>query len=137
MAIQYPPNNSKRVYSVQEDRFLLISVNKFGLLSENLYEKVKAEIRKSEHFKFDWFFLSRTPQELSRRANTLLLAVTREFEGPDALRRKKTKGHLDNNNTGTATPMNLSRQGTVEPTDLAMKRASDPLESEQLKKTKV
>ncbi|ODV73463.1 DNA translocase CYBJADRAFT_150529 [Cyberlindnera jadinii NRRL Y-1542] len=117
MTIQYPPNNSKRVYSALEDRFLLITVNRLGLVSDNLYERVKTEIRKSEHFKFDWFFLSRTPQELSRRVSTLLLAVTREFEGPDALKRKKhSKCHLDN--TGTATP-STSRQGTTEPVQLS------------------
>jgi SWI/SNF-related matrix-associated actin-dependent regulator of chromatin subfamily A member 5 len=137
MTIQYPPNNSKRVYSLQEDRFLLVTVNKFGLLSENLYEQVKAAIRKSEHFKFDWFFLSRTPQELSRRTNTLLLAVTREFEGPDALKRKKNRSNTDNasNNTGTTTP-NGSRQGTAEPSDTTLKRTAETFET-QNKKVKV
>ncbi|CAM9019023.1 unnamed protein product [Wickerhamomyces anomalus] len=34
LIIHYPPNNSKRVYSDIEDRFLLVTVNKLGLLSE-------------------------------------------------------------------------------------------------------
>ncbi|ODV63482.1 DNA translocase ASCRUDRAFT_73329 [Ascoidea rubescens DSM 1968] len=91
MVIQYPPNNSKRIYSELEDKFLLIMVNKLGLFCENLFEKIKELISKCELFKFDWFFLSRTPQELSRRCNTLLLALTREYEGPNALRRKREK----------------------------------------------
>jgi len=113
LVIHYPPNNSKRIYTDIEDRFLLITVNKLGLMSEFLFERVKNEIRNSEHFKFDWFFLSRTSQELARRTNTLLLAITREFEGPEALKRKRTK-LAGNDNTGDSTP-NISRQGTVEP----------------------
>ncbi len=86
--IQYPLNNSKRVYTEEEDRFILLMVDKFGLLTPKLWEKIKLEITKSPLFKFDWFFNSRSPVELSRRASTLLLAITREFEGPDAMKRK-------------------------------------------------
>lgn len=90
LTIQYPPNNSKRIYSPLEDKFLLIQVNKYGLFHENLYDFIKHEINISPHFQFDWFLKSRTPTELSRRVNTLLLAITREFEGPQALKRKRT-----------------------------------------------
>ncbi|CCH44088.1 chromatin-remodeling complex ATPase [Wickerhamomyces ciferrii] len=113
LVIHYPPNNSKRVYSDVEDRFLLVTVNKIGLMTEFLFERVKNEIRNSEYFKFDWFFQSRTSQELARRTNTLLLAITREFEGPEALKRKRNR-LTGNDNTGGSTP-NVSRQGTVEP----------------------
>lgn len=89
--IQYPPNNSKRVYTELEDRYILIMANKFGLTSDNLFEKIKECCESSDLFKFDWFLRSRTTQELSRRCNTLLLAVTREFEGPNALKRKREK----------------------------------------------
>lgn len=115
LVIHYPPNNSKRIYTDIEDRFLLVTVNKLGLMSEFLFERVKNEIRNSEHFRFDWFFTSRTSQELARRTNTLLLAITREFEGPEALKRKRTK-LVGNDNTGGSTP-NISRQGTAEPTN--------------------
>lgn len=135
MVIQYPPNNSKRVYSVQEDRFLLFSVNKLGIQTEGLYDKVKAEISKSGHFQFDWFFLSRTPQELARRTNTLLLAVTREFEGPDALKRKKNNSNSRSAMESTLTP-SLSRQGTIEPFDGLLKRSDDTHAESQNKRVK-
>ncbi|KAK6459655.1 chromatin remodelling complex ATPase chain ISW1 [Scheffersomyces xylosifermentans] len=106
LKIQYPPNNSKRVYSKAEDRFLLYCVHKYGLFSENLYEKIKEEIKKSDLFYFDWYFLSRTSQELSRRVNTLLLAITRELEGPvHGKRRGKAVGGSNAS----------SRPGSVEP----------------------
>lgn len=88
MHITYPANNSKKVYSTDEDRFILIMADKYGLDTDNLWERVKEDIKKSPLFRFDWFFLSRTPVELSRRCATLLLAVTREIEGPNAMKRK-------------------------------------------------
>ena len=103
LKIQYPPNNSKRVYSKIEDRFILFCVNKYGLFSENLMERIKEDIMASDLFKFDWFILSRTPQELSRRVNTLLLAITRELEGPGA-NKKKNIGLLKNNKSNDSRP---------------------------------
>lgn len=72
---------NKKVYTEEEDRFLLVMLDKYGLDSENLYENIRDEIRESPLFRFDWFFLSRTPTELSRRCATLITTVTREMEG--------------------------------------------------------
>ncbi|KAK9452490.1 SNF2 family N-terminal domain-containing protein [Dipodascopsis uninucleata] len=82
LQIQYPVNNSKKVYTEEEDRFLLVQLDKLGLDCENLYELIRDAIRNSPLFRFDWFFLSRTPLELSRRCSTLITAVVREVEGP-------------------------------------------------------
>lgn len=106
LKIQYPPNNSKRVYSKHEDRFILNCVHKYGLFSENLFEKIKEEITTSDLFRFDWYMLSRTPQELGRRVNTLLLAVTRELEGPPNLKKKIKQASSSNFS---------SRPGSAEP----------------------
>ncbi|KAK9477069.1 SNF2 family N-terminal domain-containing protein [Lipomyces japonicus] len=81
LQIQYPVNNSKKVYTEEEDRFLLVELDKLGLERENLYELIRESIRSSPLFRFDWFFLSRTPLELSRRCSTLITAVVREVEG--------------------------------------------------------
>lgn len=88
MHISFPVSSARKIYSEEEDRFLLLQVNELGLDAENLYDKIKDRIKKSPLFKFDWFFLSRTPIELSRRVATLLLAITREVEGPNAMKRK-------------------------------------------------
>lgn len=71
---------NKKVYTEEEDRFLLVMLDRFGLESENLYEKIRDEIRESPLFRFDWFFLSRTPQEIGRRCTTLLTTVAREMQ---------------------------------------------------------
>ncbi|KAK9446531.1 SNF2 family N-terminal domain-containing protein [Limtongia smithiae] len=81
LQIQYPINNSKKVYTEEEDRFLLVQLDKLGLDNENLYELMRDAIRTAPMFRFDWFFLSRTPLELSRRCSTLITSVVRELEG--------------------------------------------------------
>lgn len=72
---------NKKVYTEEEDRFLLVMLDKHGLDTEGIYEKIRDEIRESPLFRFDWFFLSRTPQEINRRCATLITTVTREMEG--------------------------------------------------------
>lgn len=72
---------NKKVYTEEEDRFLLVMLDKYGVDSEGIYDKIRDEIRESPLFRFDWFFLSRTPVEISRRCNTLLTTVVREFDG--------------------------------------------------------
>ncbi|KAJ4302583.1 chromatin remodeling complex Adenosinetriphosphatase [Collariella sp. IMI 366227] len=75
---------NKKVYTEEEDRFLLVLLDKYGVDSEGIYERIRDEIRESPLFRFDWFFLSRTPTELGRRCNTLLTTVVKEFEDVNA-----------------------------------------------------
>jgi SWI/SNF-related matrix-associated actin-dependent regulator of chromatin subfamily A member 5 len=76
---------NKKVYSEEEDRFLLVMLDKLGKEDDSdaiqIFERMREEIRESPLFRFDWFFLSRTPVELSRRCTTLLNTIAREFEG--------------------------------------------------------
>lgn len=102
LTILYPPNNSKRMYSIVEDRFLLIKADEYGLLNQHLYDLIKRDIIKEEMFRYCFYFKSRTPNEIARRVATLLLAVSREVEGPDAFKRKRKTGKLEDitNSTG-------------------------------------
>lgn len=74
---------NKKVYTEEEDRFLLVQLDKYGIDEEGIYDKIREEIRESPLFRFDWFFLSRTPIEIGRRCATLLTAVTKEFDEAD------------------------------------------------------
>ncbi|KAK6074830.1 SNF2 family domain-containing protein [Seiridium cupressi] len=81
MKINYSVSTTnKKVYNEEEDRYLLVLLDKFGLDSEDLYERMRDEIQDSPLFRFDWFFQSRTPVELSRRCTTLLTTIVKEFE---------------------------------------------------------
>ena len=81
LRIEYSVSTTnKKVYTVEEDRFLLFKMDEHGIDSEGLYEAIRDDIRESPLFRFDWFFLSRTPVELGRRGATLLTTVQREME---------------------------------------------------------
>ncbi|KAL8800015.1 MAG: hypothetical protein Q9223_007420 [Gallowayella weberi] len=81
---------NKKVYTEEEDRFLLVMLDRLGVDGEGIHERIRDEIRESPLFRFDWFFLSRTPVEIGRRCTTLLTTVAREFEVGDT---KMTNGH--------------------------------------------
>ena len=81
---------NKKVYTEEEDRFLLVMLDRHGIDGEGIHERIRDEIRDSPLFRFDWFFLSRTPQEIGRRCTTLLTTVAREFEQADG---KMTNGN--------------------------------------------
>ena len=81
---------NKKVYTEEEDRFLLVMLDRYGVDGEGIYDKIRDEIRESPLFRFDWFFLSRTPIEIGRRCATLLTTVAREFEAGEG---RMTNGH--------------------------------------------
>jgi len=81
---------NKKVYTEEEDRFLLVMLDRYGVDGDDLHEKIRDDIRESPLFRFDWFFLSRTPVEIGRRCTTLLNTVSREFGEFDD---KMSNGH--------------------------------------------
>ncbi|GFH05549.1 uncharacterized protein HaLaN_00029, partial [Haematococcus lacustris] len=76
LKIPYGPNKGK-AYTEEEDRFILCMIHKLGYGN---WDDLKAEIRKSWRFRFDWFFKSRTPQELARRCESLIKLIEKENE---------------------------------------------------------
>ena len=79
LELNYPVAKGK-VYSEEEDRYLLCRLNYYGLKSPDVYDRIKKDITEFPVFRFDWFFKSRTPQELSRRCHTLLGMISKEYE---------------------------------------------------------
>ncbi|KAA8906991.1 hypothetical protein DIURU_000675 [Diutina rugosa] len=91
LVLRYPPAaTNKRVFSEEEDRFLLVQLYRFGLDSPDVYERIRQAIRESPLFQFDFFFQSRNTGELSRRCSTLLACVSKEIH-PDQLAGQKRK----------------------------------------------
>lgn len=117
MTIQYPPNNARRTYNNLEDKFILMTLSKYGLFAERLYEKVKQEIMVSDLFTFDWFIKTRSLHDLSKRSNTLLTLITREYESPDALKKKRNrsqaKEETPNAQNGMGALMNEQADGAA------------------------
>jgi SWI/SNF-related matrix-associated actin-dependent regulator of chromatin subfamily A member 5 len=55
----------------EEDRFILCMIHKLGY---GAWDELKAEIRKSWRFRFDWFFKSRTAQVLPKVTKELVFS---------------------------------------------------------------
>lgn len=80
LKLKHPPStNNKRTFSEEEDRFILLMLFKYGLGRDDVYELTRDEIRDCPLFELDFYFQSRTPVELARRANTLLQCLEKEF----------------------------------------------------------
>lgn len=79
LELNYPTTKGK-VYSEEEDRYLLCRLYHYGIQAEEVYERIKKDITEFPVFRFDWFFKSRSPQELQRRCNTLLAMIEKESE---------------------------------------------------------
>ncbi|KAG9311922.1 SNF2 family DNA-dependent ATPase [Chiua virens] len=79
LELNYPTTKGK-VYSEEEDRYLLCRLNHYGMPAEDVYERIKRDISEFPVFRFDWFFKSRSTQELQRRCNTLLGMIEKEAE---------------------------------------------------------
>lgn len=103
---------NKKVYTEEEDRFLLVMLDRYGVDSEGIYDKIRDEIRESPLFRFDWFFLSRTPIEIGRRCTTLLTTVAREFE-PNGTSGKGRARDDDDDDEESAAPPRKKSKGPV------------------------
>lgn len=86
---------NKKVYTEEEDRFLLVLLDRFGVDAEAVYDRIRDEIQDSPLFRFDWFFLSRTPIELGRRCTTLLTTIVKEFEDVNTTTKSGANGHAN------------------------------------------
>lgn len=75
--IPYGPNKplTTRGYTEEEDRFLICMLN---ILGYGAWDALRAEIRRSEQFRFDWFFKSRSSLELQRRCDALIRLLEKE-----------------------------------------------------------
>ncbi|RUO96478.1 SWI/SNF-related matrix-associated actin-dependent regulator of chromatin subfamily A member 5, partial [Jimgerdemannia flammicorona] len=78
MKIQYSQPTKGKNYTEEEDRFLIVMLEKHGYGTENVYDRIRQEIRNSPLFRFDWFLKSRTAQEIGRRCNTLISLIQKE-----------------------------------------------------------
>ncbi|SAM04386.1 hypothetical protein [Absidia glauca] len=83
MKINYTQPTKGKHYTEEEDRFLVIMLEKYGYGSENVYDLIRQEIKKTPLFRFDWFLKSRTSEEIKRRCATLIALIQKEQNGLD------------------------------------------------------
>jgi len=74
--------NKDKKFTPQEDRFLLCWAHKYGY---GQWEAIKFAIRRSNHFRFDYFFKSLTVEAIGRRCEQLMRAAEKEVEAMEKL----------------------------------------------------
>ncbi|KAI9298836.1 slide-domain-containing protein [Neoconidiobolus thromboides FSU 785] len=77
LKINYP-NGKGKYFTEEEDKFLVVMMDKYGYNNDDSYDKIRDEIRKLPQFRFNWFFKSRSPLEISRRCTFLVNNLLRE-----------------------------------------------------------
>lgn len=120
LKINYFGNRGKN-FTEEEDRFMvqifgdsflliklktqLVMLEKYGYTSENVYENIRSEIKKSPIFRFDWFFKSRSSIELGKRCQSLIQLLHKEVSGQfhaieDDLRKTNSAGRAKGRGRG-------------------------------------
>ena len=130
LELNYPSTKGK-VYSEEEDRYLLCRLNHYGMQAEDVYERIKRDISEFPVFRFDWFFKSRSPQELARRCTTLLGMIEKESEGEKVDGVKK--GTVSR---GKVRFFSINMQSQVFLTQARQKRAIEEVQKEEKASTK-
>lgn len=100
LKINYSQNKGK-VYTEEEDRFLMVKLNEHGMHREDIYDLLRNEIREEPLFRFDWFIKSRTTAELQRRCATLLNMIVKELGEKPSNGAAKSKVKVDDSDDDT------------------------------------
>lgn len=129
LRISYGTNKGKN-YMEEEDRFLVCMLHKLGFDRENVYEELRAAVRASPQFRFDWFLKSRTAMELQRRCNTLITLIERENAELEERERNEKKKKASKNSSG------LSVQCGTPISKITQKRKNDNLSGGGIDKKK-
>ncbi|KAI0987163.1 hypothetical protein GJ496_010235, partial [Pomphorhynchus laevis] len=126
LRIQYGTNKGKN-YTEEEDRYLICMLHKLGFDKENVFDELRAYLRMSPQFRFDWYIKSRTAAELQRRCNTLITLIEREnqeIEDKEKLENKKRSNRTGNNNSNSDTKQS-SNTGSNTLSVKSKRRAND------------
>ena len=59
LELNYPSTKGK-VYTEEEDRYLLCRLNYYGLGADDLWERIKKDVTEFPVFRFDWFLKNTT-----------------------------------------------------------------------------
>lgn len=80
LQINYGNTQKGKNYTEEEDRFMVVALQKHGYNTEDVYEVIRKEIRQHPSFRFDWFIKSRSAAELNRRCTTLINLLMKDMD---------------------------------------------------------
>ncbi|KAG0240833.1 hypothetical protein BGX31_001630 [Mortierella sp. GBA43] len=88
LKIAYNQTKTKN-YTEEEDRFLIVMLERLGYGTDDVYDRLRDEIRRSPLFRFDWFLKSRTPLELQRRCAYLIKCLISDDKADEPVKASK------------------------------------------------
>ncbi|KAG0296510.1 hypothetical protein BGZ96_009329 [Linnemannia gamsii] len=88
LKITYNQTKTKN-FTEEEDRFLIVTLERLGYGTDDVYDRIRDEIRKSPMFRFDWFLKSRTTLELSRRCAYLIKCLIADDKSEEPVKASK------------------------------------------------
>ncbi|CAL9728310.1 ISWI chromatin-remodeling complex ATPase Isw1p [Monosporozyma unispora] len=77
LTIRYPPNSKS--YTLEEDRFILLMLFKYGLDRPDVYDLIRDEIRASPLFTLNYSFRGKKSPELAKRGGQLMNMIEKGF----------------------------------------------------------
>jgi SWI/SNF-related matrix-associated actin-dependent regulator of chromatin subfamily A member 5 len=77
MKLNYGAGTRGRAYQEEEDAFLVCMMHRHGY---GAAERIRMEIRRAWQFRFDWYFKSRSAQEIQKRCDAIVKFVEKENE---------------------------------------------------------
>ena len=74
--LKYVAGSKSRAYTEEEDAFLLCMMHRHGYGAN---ERIRLEIRRAFQFRFNWYFKSRSSQDIQRRCESIVKMVEKEI----------------------------------------------------------
>ena len=75
MKFNYGTGTKGRAYQEEEDAFLVAMMYRHGY---GAAERIRMAIRRAWQFRFDWYFKSRSAQEIQKRCDVLVKIIEKE-----------------------------------------------------------
>lgn len=85
MKFNYGGGTKGRAYQEEEDAFLVAMMYRHGY---GAAERIRMSIRRAWQFRFDWYFKSRSAQEIQKRCDVIVKIIEKEN---DDIREKNSK----------------------------------------------
>ncbi|KAG0362278.1 SNF2 family N-terminal domain-containing protein [Gamsiella multidivaricata] len=125
LKITYNQTKTKN-YTEEEDRFLIVMLERLGYGSDDVYDRIRDEIRKSPLFRFDWFLKSRTPLELQRRCAYLIKCLISDDKLDEPVKAVKKEDTPVKKTKGVATPSSRASPASSLKNSPATSRKASP-----------
>lgn len=126
MKISYGAGSRGRAYQEEEDAFLVCMMHRHGY---GAAERIRMEIRRAWQFRFDWYFKSRSAQEIQKRCDAIVKFVEKENEEFKKIEEAERQKAASEPSPVPAPP--LAEQAETAPAVAAVVGASGPTNMEE------